>query len=42
LESSLEWQHALKKHILKSEGFLHKKTATGLKKPWKFDNMSEA
>jgi hypothetical protein len=36
------WKKELNRHIKASEGFLRKKSAKDLKKPWKFDNMSEA
>ena len=41
LESSTEWITELHKHVGTSEGFLHRKTSEGIKKPWRFDNMSE-
>ena len=40
-EESKVWQAQLNSQIQESEGLLRKKTAAGLKKPWKFDNMSE-
>ena len=35
------WQQEFKRHIEQSEGFILNKSAKGLEKPWKFDNVSE-
>jgi len=41
-DSSAEWQQAIQFHIDKSEGFRFNKICRGVKKPWRFDNMSES
>lgn len=42
VEESQKWQEALLKEIYKSEGMLKNlRISNDIKKPWKFDNMSE-
>jgi hypothetical protein len=41
LEEAAAWKQELKRHIDHSEGYKGKKSAKGLKKPWRFDNISE-
>jgi hypothetical protein len=38
---TLAWLQEIRRHIENSEGTKFNKSAYGLKKPWKFDNISE-
>lgn len=40
-EDSIGWQQELKRHIEQSEGFKNKRSAHGIKEPWRYDNISE-
>ena len=42
VDSAQLWQKELKKHIELSEGYVMNKSGKGIKKPWRFDNMSES
>jgi hypothetical protein len=35
------WTEEIRRHIAASEGFRLNKSAKGLEKPWRFDNVSE-
>ena len=41
-EKATEWVLEIQNHIVQSEGFKNKISGQNLKKPWRFDNMSES
>lgn len=38
---AISWYNEIKRHIEYSDGFKEKKSAAGMKEPWRFDNISE-
>lgn len=41
-EIAINWTDLIEKHIVESAGFKDGKSCAGLKKPWRFDHMSNS
>lgn len=41
-ESAVHWAQSIKQHIQAGEGYQLNKNCAGLKKPWRFDHISDS